>query len=101
MQRSLTMALLLAAGMMLVGDGYAQQTPAASTPAATTPSAPAATTPKAAPTAKPPVKKAAPAEKGAAAPERTTRKQQLSYALVMNIGSARACTRQERSADVG
>src|SRR5260221_653940 len=56
MQRSLTMALLLAAGMMLVGDGYAQQTPAASTPAATTPSAPAATTPKAAPTASDSVK---------------------------------------------
>ncbi|HKC00560.1 MAG TPA: FKBP-type peptidyl-prolyl cis-trans isomerase [Terriglobales bacterium] len=94
------MALLLAAGMMLVGDGYAQQTPAASTPAATTPSAPAATTPKAAPTAKPPVKKAAPAAKGAAAPALTTRKQKFSYALGMNIGSGLGANLKKQSVDV-
>src|SRR5450631_3851475 len=88
MQRSLTTALLLAAGMMLVGDGYAQQTPAASTPAATTPAASAATTPKAATTAKAPVKKTATAAKPAtAAPALTTRTQKFSYALGMNVGT--------------
>src|SRR5450759_130019 len=60
MQRSLTTALLLAAGMMLAAAGYAQQTPATTTPSATTP---AATTPKAATTAKAPVKKTATATK--------------------------------------
>jgi FKBP-type peptidyl-prolyl cis-trans isomerase FklB len=82
MQRTLNTALLLAAAMMLAGDGYAQQTPA-STPPATTPAAPAATTPKA------PVKKAgtAAAKSTAAAPALTTRKQKFSYALGMNIGT--------------
>ncbi|HMB82990.1 MAG TPA: FKBP-type peptidyl-prolyl cis-trans isomerase [Terriglobales bacterium] len=88
MQRSLTTALLLAAGMMLAGDGYAQQTPAASTPAVTTPAAPAATTPKAATTAKAPVKKTGTAAKSAAAaPALKTRKEKFSYALGMNIGT--------------
>ncbi|SPE44984.1 Peptidyl-prolyl cis-trans isomerase [Candidatus Sulfotelmatobacter sp. SbA7] len=88
MQRSLTTALLLAAGMMLAATGYAQQTPAATTPAATTPAAPAATTPKAATTAKAPVKKTATATKSAAAaPALTTRKDKFSYALGMNIGN--------------
>src|SRR5208282_6638872 len=80
MQRSLTTALLLAAAMMLAGDGYAQQTPA-STPSATTPATPAATTPKATTTAKAPVKKPATA---APAPL-TTQTQKFSYALGMNI----------------
>jgi FKBP-type peptidyl-prolyl cis-trans isomerase len=81
MQRTLNTALLLAAAMMLAGDGYAQQTPA-STPPATTPAAPAATTTKA------PVKKAGTATKSAAAaPALTTRKQKFSYALGMNIGT--------------
>ena len=80
MQRTLNTALLLAAAMMLGGDGYAQ-TPA-STPPATTPAAPAATTTKA------PVKKAGTATKSAAAaPALTTRKQKFSYALGMNIGT--------------
>src|SRR5450759_4079896 len=94
MQRSLTTTFLLAAGMMLAGDGYAQQTPAASTPAATTPAAPAATarkaatTPKAATTAKTPVKKTGTAAKSAAAaPALKTRKEKFSYALGMNIGT--------------
>src|SRR6266403_1868683 len=100
MQRSLTTALLLAAGMMLVGDGYAQQTPAAGTPAATTPSAPAATTPKAATTAKPPVKKTGTAAKSAAAPALTTRKQKFSYALGMNIGSGLGANLKKQSVDV-
>jgi FKBP-type peptidyl-prolyl cis-trans isomerase FklB len=84
----------LAAAMMLAGDGYAQQTPAASTPAATTPAAPAATarkaatTPKAATTAKTPVKKTGTAAKSAAAaPALTTRTEKFSYALGMNIGT--------------
>ena len=88
MQRSLTTAFLLAAGMMVAATGYAQQTPAATTPAATTPAAPAATTPKAATTAKAPVKKTATATKSAAAaPALTTRKDKFSYALGMNIGN--------------
>src|SRR5260370_7543641 len=99
MQRSLTSTLLLAAGMMLVGDGYAQQTPA-STPAATTPAAPAATTPKAAATAKPPVKKTGTAAKSAAAPALTTRKQKFSYALGMNIGSGLGANLKKQSVDV-
>jgi FKBP-type peptidyl-prolyl cis-trans isomerase FklB len=98
MQRFLTIALLLAAGMMLVGDGFAQQTPA-STPAATTPSAPAATTPKAT-TAKPPVKKTGTAAKSAAAPALTTRKQKFSYALGMNIGSGLGANLKKQSVDV-
>src|SRR5712692_8409153 len=99
MQRSLITALLLAAGMMLVGDGYAQQTPAASTPAATTPAAPAATTPKAATTAKPPVKKTGTAAK-AAAPALTTRKQKFSYALGMNVGSGLGANLKKQSVEV-
>jgi FKBP-type peptidyl-prolyl cis-trans isomerase len=86
--------------MMLVGDGYAQQTPAASTPAATTPAAPAATTPKAATTAKPPVKKTGTAAKSAAAPALTTRKQKFSYALGMNIGSGLGANLKKQSVDV-
>ena len=86
MQRSLTTALLLAAGMMVAATGYAQQTPAATTPAATTPAAPAATTPKAATTAKAPVKKTATATKSAAAAPLNTKKERFSYALGMNIG---------------
>jgi FKBP-type peptidyl-prolyl cis-trans isomerase len=86
--------------MMLVGDGYAQQTPAAGTPAATTPSAPAATTPKAATTAKPPVKKTGTAAKSAAAPALTTRKQKFSYALGMNIGSGLGANLKKQSVDV-
>jgi FKBP-type peptidyl-prolyl cis-trans isomerase FklB len=85
--------------MMLVGDGYAQQTPA-STPAATTPAAPAATTPKAATTAKPPVKKTGTAAKSAAAPALTTRKQKFSYALGMNIGSGLGANLKKQSVDV-
>jgi FKBP-type peptidyl-prolyl cis-trans isomerase FklB len=86
--------------MMLVGDGYAQQTPAASTPAATTPAAPAATTPKAATTAKAPVKKTGTAAKSAAAPALTTRKQKFSYALGMNIGSGLGANLKKQSVDV-
>src|SRR5260370_40119092 len=99
MQRSLTSTLLLAAGMMLVGDGYAQQTPA-STPAATTPAAPAATTPKATTTAKPPVKKTGTAAKSAAARALTTRKQKVSYALGMNIGAGLGANLKKQSVEV-
>src|SRR6266853_6922103 len=100
MQRSLNTALLLAAGMMLAGVGYAQQTPAPSTPAATTPAAPAATTPKAAATAKAPAKKTGTAAKSAAAPALTTRKQKFSYALGMNIGSGLGANLKKQSVDV-
>src|SRR6266852_3971912 len=71
MQRSLTTALLLAAGMMLAGDGYAQQTPAASTPAATTPAAPV-----------------------------KTRKEKFSYALGMNIGTGYSQGLKKQSVEV-
>ena len=94
------MALLLAAGMMLVGDGYAQQTPAAGTPAATTPAAPAATTPKPATTAKAPAKKTGTTAKSAAAPALTTRKQKFSYALGMNIGSGLGANLKKQSVEV-
>jgi FKBP-type peptidyl-prolyl cis-trans isomerase FklB len=86
--------------MMLVGDGYAQQTPAASTPAATTPAAPAATTPKAATAAKAPAKKTGTAAKSAAAPALTTRKQKFSYALGMNIGSGLGANLKKQSVEV-
>jgi FKBP-type peptidyl-prolyl cis-trans isomerase FklB len=82
--------------MMLAGDGYAQQTPAASTPAATTPAAPAATTPKAATTAKAPVKKT-----GTAAPvPLKSRKEKFSYALGMNIGTNLGNTLKKQSVEV-
>src|SRR6266853_6219648 len=100
MQRSLNTALLLAAGMMLAGVGYAQQTPAPSTPAATTPAAPAATTPKAAATAKAPAKKTGTAAKSAAAPALTTRKQKFSYALGMNIGAGLGANLKKQSVEV-
>src|ERR1700675_5147786 len=100
MQRSLITALLLAAGMMLVGDAHTQQTPAASTPSATPPAAPAATTPKAATTAKAPAKKTGTAAKSAAAPALTTRKQKFSYALGMNIGSGLGANLKKQSVEV-
>ncbi|MGD1213841.1 MAG: FKBP-type peptidyl-prolyl cis-trans isomerase [Terriglobales bacterium] len=100
MQRSLSTALLLAAGMMLAGDGYAQQTPAASTPAATTPAAPAATTPKAATTAKAPAKKTGTAAKSAAAVPLKTRKEKFSYALGMDIGNKVGPSLKQQSVEV-
>src|ERR1700679_2313687 len=81
MQKSLTTALLLAAGLMLAGAGYSQQTPAG-TPAASTPAA----TPQTPATTKTPAKKTGTATKAAPAPL-TTRKQKFSYALGMNIGN--------------
>jgi len=83
--------------MMLAGEGYAQQTPAASTPAATTPAAPAATTPKAATPAKAPVKKPAMA---AATPALTTKKQKFSYALGMSIGTQVGGNLKKQSVEV-
>ncbi|HKM84700.1 MAG TPA: FKBP-type peptidyl-prolyl cis-trans isomerase [Terriglobales bacterium] len=97
MQRFLITALLLAAAIMLAGDGYAQQTPAASTPAATTPAAPAATTPKAATTAKAPVKKPGTAT---AAPALTTKEQKFSYALGMSIGTQVGGNLKKQSVEV-
>jgi len=86
---------------MLVGDGYAQQTPATSTPAATTPAAQAATTPKAATTAKPPVKKTGTAAKSAAAAvPLKTRKEKFSYALGMNIGTGYSQGLKKQSVEV-
>ena len=100
MQRSLTTALLLAAGMTLVGVGYGQQTPAASSPAATTPAAPAAKTPKAATTAKAPAKKTGTATKSAAVVPLKTRKEKFSYALGMNIGTGYSQGLKKQSVEV-
>jgi FKBP-type peptidyl-prolyl cis-trans isomerase FklB len=95
MQRLLMTALsLLAATMMLAGDGYAQQTPAAS-PSATTPAAPAATTPKAS-TAKAPVKKTGTTTTTAL----TTKKDKFSYALGMNIGNSIGTNLKKQSVEV-
>jgi FKBP-type peptidyl-prolyl cis-trans isomerase len=79
--------------MMLAGDGYAQQTPAASTPAATTPAAPAATT-------KAPAKTTGMAAKSAAPAPLTTRKQKFSYALGMNIGTNLGAQLKKQSVEV-
>jgi FKBP-type peptidyl-prolyl cis-trans isomerase FklB len=90
----------LAAAMMLAGDGYAQQTPAASTPSATTPAAPAATTPKAATTAKAAVKKTGSAAKSAEPAPLKTKKEKFSYALGMNIGSGLGANLKKQSVEV-
>jgi FKBP-type peptidyl-prolyl cis-trans isomerase FklB len=86
--------------MMLAGDGYAQQTPAASTPSATTPAAPAATTPKAATTAKAAVKKTGSAAKSAEPAPLKTKKEKFSYALGMNIGSGLGAHLEKQSVEV-
>jgi len=93
-------ALLLAAGTILTGNGYAQQTPAAGAPAATTPTAPAATTPKTSTSAKAPVKKAATPAKSATATALTTRTQKFSYALGMDIGSKVGPSLKKQSVEV-
>jgi len=90
MRKSLIAAVLLAAGTMLVANGSAQQTPAA-----TTPTSPAATTPKT------PAKKPATATKSAAtAPALTTRKQKFSYALGMNIGQGLGSNLKKQGVEV-
>ncbi|MGA2336244.1 MAG: FKBP-type peptidyl-prolyl cis-trans isomerase [Terriglobales bacterium] len=94
MQRFLTTTFLLAAGMMLAGDGYAQQTPATSTPTANTPAAPAATTPKA------PVKTTGTAAKSTAVAPLATRKEKFSYALGMDIGKQVAGNLKKQSMEV-
>jgi len=89
----------LAAAMMLAGDGYAQQTPPASTPAATTPAAPAATTPKSATTATP-AKKTGTATKSATLAPLTTKKDKFSYALGMNIATGLGSNLKSQSLEV-
>jgi FKBP-type peptidyl-prolyl cis-trans isomerase len=84
----------LAAAMMLAGDGYAQQTPPASTPSATTPAAPAATTPKA------PAKTTGTTAKSAEPSPLKTRTQKFSYALGMNIGTGLGANLKKQSVDV-
>ncbi|MGA9353174.1 MAG: FKBP-type peptidyl-prolyl cis-trans isomerase, partial [Terriglobales bacterium] len=87
MRKPLIAAVLLAAGSMLVADGAAQQTPAA-----TTPTAPAAGT-------KTPAKKTTATSKAAAAPL-TSRKQKFSYALGMNIASGLGANLKKQGVDV-
>jgi len=94
MQRFLSAAVYLsAAGMMLVGSGYAY---AQQTPAATTKTAPAATTSKA------PAKKApaATAAKTAAPAPLKTRQEKFSYALGMNQGSGLGSMLKKQSVDI-
>ncbi len=80
---------------MLAGDGYAQQTPPASTPSATTPAAPKATTAKTSSTAKAPAKKAT-----AATPVTLkTKKEKFSYALGMNIGNGLGTNLKKQSVE--
>jgi FKBP-type peptidyl-prolyl cis-trans isomerase len=75
---------------MLVANGSAQQTPAA-----TTPTAPAVTTPKSA------AKKPTTATKtAAAAPALKTRKEKFSYALGMNIGNGLGANLKKQSVEV-
>jgi FKBP-type peptidyl-prolyl cis-trans isomerase len=89
MLKSLTAAVLLAAGTMLVANSSAQQTPAA-----TTPTAPA-TTPKST------AKKPATATKSAAAPAAfKSRKEKFSYALGMNIGNGLGTNLKKQSVEV-
>jgi len=91
MLRSLTAAVLLAAGTMLVANGSAQQTPAA-----TTQTAPAATTPKT-----PAKKTTTAAAKSTAAPAAlTTKKDKFSYALGMNIGNGLGQNLKKQSVEV-
>jgi len=85
----------LATAMMLAGDGYAQQTPPASTPSPTTPAAPAATTPKA------PAKKTGTTTAKSAEPAPLkTRKEKFSYALGMNIGTGLGANLKKQSVEV-
>jgi FKBP-type peptidyl-prolyl cis-trans isomerase FklB len=86
---------ILAAGMMLVGNAGAQQTPASNpqqAPAASTQTAPAAKSPQSGAAKTPPAKapataaRKAPAAKGPAGLALTTPKDKASYALGLNIG---------------
>jgi FKBP-type peptidyl-prolyl cis-trans isomerase FklB len=99
MRKFLFTALLLATATMLAGDGYAQQTPPASTPSATTPAAPAATAPKTASTAKTPAKTTT-AAKGTEPAPLKTKTEKFSYALGMNIGTGLGANLKKQSVDV-
>jgi FKBP-type peptidyl-prolyl cis-trans isomerase len=95
MQKSHSAAVnLLAAGMMLVGSGYAY---AQQTPAATTKTAPPATTQKA-PAKKAPA--AAPAAKSVAPSEFKSREEKFSYALGMSYGTGLGSNLKKQSVDI-
>jgi FKBP-type peptidyl-prolyl cis-trans isomerase FklB len=86
MQKPLTLMFqLLAAGMMLLGDASAQQTPPATAPQPTKP----ASTPSAAPakTQAPAAKKAPVTAKSATTLTLKTQKEKASYAVGMNYGA--------------
>jgi len=94
---------ILAAGMMLLGNVQAQQTPAAKTEQAPT----AKAQPAPAKTQKAPATKAAPAKtsaaataKGAGATALKTRKDKFSYALGMNLGANVGTSLRKQSVDV-
>jgi FKBP-type peptidyl-prolyl cis-trans isomerase len=91
MRNFTTVAPILAAGMMLLGNAQAQDTPAAKpepAPAAKTQTAPAAKTPpKTAGTKPAPAKTPATAAKGAGVAALKTPKEKFSYALGMNLGA--------------
>jgi FKBP-type peptidyl-prolyl cis-trans isomerase len=83
MHKSFTVAVILAAGMLLLGNGPAQQTPAATTQSS--PATPAASAPAKAPA--PAAKKPATAAKTAAPLTLKTQKEKFSYALGMKMGA--------------
>jgi len=88
MHKSLTVAVLLAAGMA-PGNVLAQNTPATSSPAASAPasSTPAQSSTSPAKAATPAAKKPATAAKTAAPLALTTQKEKFSYALGMKMGA--------------
>ena len=93
---------ILAAGMMLIGNAPAQDTPAAKTESAPAPKAQtssAAKTPKAAGTSTAPAKTPASAAKTAGVIPLKTSKQKFSYALGMNMGANLAANLHKQSVD--
>jgi FKBP-type peptidyl-prolyl cis-trans isomerase len=85
--RNFTTVPILAAGLMLLGNAQAQETPPAKTDQAPSKAQPASAAPKA-PATKAPAKTPAktPAAKGAAPLALKTQKDKFSYALGMNLG---------------
>jgi FKBP-type peptidyl-prolyl cis-trans isomerase len=91
MRNFTSVAPILVAGIMLLGNAQAQDTPAAKTepaPAAKSQAAPAAKTAKPAGTKSAPAKTTGTAAKGTGTTTLKTAKQKFSYALGMNVGTS-------------
>jgi FKBP-type peptidyl-prolyl cis-trans isomerase FklB len=102
MRNFTTVLPILAAGMMLIGNAQAQDTPAAKTESAPAPKAQtssAAKTPKAAGTSTAPAKTPASTAKTAGVTPLKTSKQKFSYALGMNMGANLAANLHKQSVD--